>query len=298
MNGVLLVNKPAGLTSHDVCFHLRRELGVKKTGHAGTLDPMATGVLVVLIGDAVRLSEYAACDEKEYVFDITFGMKTDTDDIWGRTVDTAAPEFTQSDFQESIHLFTGNIVQVPPAYSAVKINGKRSYRYAAGGVNVDLAARSVTIKELEILQCALPKSARIRTVCSKGTYIRALCRDIGEQLGCGAVMSALTRIRSGGFRIDQTYRMEDIEARAHSGEAEKLLLPTDSLIMQMKRSDVDISSLRFLINGNLLYEKNMCGRTVSVSEGEATRIYCGGAFCAVGKGSDGGIKPQKVFIRE
>ncbi len=295
MNGVLLVDKPAGLTSHDVCFQLRKLLGVKKTGHAGTLDPMATGLLVVLTGDAVRLAEYAAGDEKEYVFDIQFGVTTDTDDVWGRTLNTVTPEFSESGFNEALDAFRGGIMQTPPAYSAVKVNGRRAYKYAAAGEKIALAPRCVTVRELEVLQSALPEEARLRTVCSKGTYIRSLCRDVGAKLQCGAAMRALRRTRSGAFRIEDAHTLPVIQERALKGEAAQLMLPMDSLVMHFKRSDVDEDSLRLLIGGNLLLEKNMRERRIDIGEGEETRLYCGGKFYGLGMGKDGGVKPHKVF---
>jgi tRNA pseudouridine55 synthase len=256
---------------------------------------MATGLLVVLIGmRSVWRSTPPATRRNIFLISSSASRRIPT--IYGAAhIDAVSPAFTESEFSKALDCFRGDIIQMPPAYSAVKINGRRAYRYAAAGEKIELAPRPVTVSELEVLEGKLPDTARMRAVCSKGTYIRSLCRDIGAALGCGAAMSGLRRIRSGKFRIEDAHALQDIEACARQNEAEKLLLPMENLVMHLKRSDVDENSLRFIAGGNLLLERNMKDGRIGVKDGEETRIYCADKFLALGVGKDGGVKPQKVF---
>ncbi|MDR3295836.1 MAG: tRNA pseudouridine(55) synthase TruB, partial [Clostridiales Family XIII bacterium] len=204
--GLLNFLKPSGMTSHDAVSFLRRLTGVKRIGHMGTLDPMAAGVLPLCIGRATRIAEYLVFDTKEYRCEMRLGLKTDTLDIWGTTVWEAEPchllHLDEARIREQANVFTGEQMQTPPAYSAIKISGKKLYEYAREGQPVQVPARKIDIKSITVYEVDLEERRLVfDVVCSKGTYIRSLCHDMGEALGCGAVMSHLIRTRSGCFQI-------------------------------------------------------------------------------------------------
>lgn len=212
MDGILIVDKPQGLTSHDVVDFMRRRFGLKKVGHAGTLDPMATGVLVMLIGKCTRQSSSFMKDDKDYEGAMVLGATSDTGDAWGKITPAMKPvDFTDEAIRRVFNHFTGEIVQRPPMYSAVKVNGKKLYELARKGIDVEVAPRTVSIKKLEIESIKLPQ-IRFAVTCSKGTYIRQLAVDIGEELGCGAYLSELKRTRSGTFSISDALLMEELKA--------------------------------------------------------------------------------------
>lgn len=202
MNGILLVDKPLHWTSHDVVGCVRRRTRLSKVGHAGTLDPLATGLLVLLLGGATRLSASLTADDKEYIGTFTLGVSTDTDDREGKIISQSdCSHLTRSAVEAQMRLLTGKIDQVPPAYSAVKTGGKKLYELARKGIAVTVPAKSVVVQIFEITAFELPEVS-FRVVCSKGTYIRSLARDLGAQLGCGAMLSKLVRTRSGVYRLE------------------------------------------------------------------------------------------------
>ena len=297
MDGLIIIDKPAGMTSHDVCHKVRKLLGIKKTGHTGTLDPMAEGVLVVMAGAATRLAEYLVQDEKEYVASIRFGLETDTQDIWGETISSCEPRVTREALESVLVAYRGQLKQVPPMYSAIKHKGKHLYDYARKGETLDIPPRDIQISELELLSDELPAEARLRIRCSKGTYIRTLCHDIGRSLGCGAVMSALRRTQTGRYGQEQAVSLQTLETYVLRGEGEKLLLPFDEPLMHLPRVDVLPSCLRLLTGGTTLLAKNL-EHAVQIPDGEEVRLYCGGQFYAVGRVTGEGIKPCKVFFSE
>lgn len=250
-DGILNINKPAGMTSHDVVRDLRRLLGIKKIGHTGTLDPMATGVLPICIGKATRITEYTDLDFKKYRCTLRLGLVTDTQDIWGEILEeNPTVGITPDDVREAFSGFHGKISQKPPMYSAVRVDGRRLYDYARAGETVEVKEREVYIRNLEIELMDFAhdsdvKKATFTVECSKGTYIRTICEDAGRYLGCGAAMESLCRIASGAFLIEdamdlnelidtyggrhfegEKYFVEAAEAQALA-EIEKLVLPTD-----------------------------------------------------------------------
>ncbi len=209
MNGVLVIDKPAGITSHDVVARLRRALRTKKIGHTGTLDPFATGVLVMLVGPATRLAQYLDRDEKEYLADVRFGISTDTGDRTGTVINAGGSVPTEKELTDVLRQFIGNIQQTPPMYSAKKVGGKKLYELARRGETIERAAVEITVKDLEIADVSPDGTFRLRTVCSAGTYVRTLAEDIASRLGTFAHLAELRRIRAGAYTLEQAAELGD-----------------------------------------------------------------------------------------
>ena len=223
-NGIIIIDKPAGWTSMDVCAKLRGILKAKKIGHAGTLDPMATGVLPVFVGQATRAVSFAEGGEKEYVAGLRLGRTTNTQDTEGETLTQAPVTVRREELEAVLPRFTGEISQIPPMFSAIKINGQKLYDLARQGKEVERKARAVTIFALEVVEQVSETDYILRIRCSKGTYVRTLCHDIGQALGCGGCMFSLRRTMAAGFTLDESVTLEQMQ---EGGEA--LLRPTDSL---------------------------------------------------------------------
>jgi len=223
MDGILVTDKPQGLTSHDVVAFVRKRFDLRKVGHAGTLDPMATGVLVILIGRYTKSAQAFLNDDKEYCGTMVLGGTSDTGDAWGRVLRSGnGVNFDRASLEQAFKKFSGRIDQRPPMYSAVRHEGKKLYELARSGVTVETKPRPVFIKHLEITKISLPEVS-FNVSCSKGTYVRQLCVDIGSELGCGAYLSVLKRTRSGIFSIDQAIGMEDLR-KLNSSDLEKRLI--------------------------------------------------------------------------
>ena len=223
-NGIIIIDKPAGWTSMDVCAKLRGILKTKKIGHAGTLDPMATGVLPVFVGQATRAVSFAEGGEKEYVAGLRLGRTTNTQDTEGETLTQSPVAVGREELEAVLPRFTGEISQIPPMFSAIKINGQKLYDLARQGKEVERKARAVTIFALEVVEQVSETDYILRIRCSKGTYVRTLCHDIGQALGCGGCMFSLRRTMAAGFTLDESVTLEQMQ---EGGEA--LLRPTDSL---------------------------------------------------------------------
>lgn len=223
-NGIIIIDKPAGWTSMDVCAKLRGILKTKKIGHAGTLDPMATGVLPVFVGQATRAVSFAEGGEKEYVAGLRLGRTTNTQDTEGQTLTQSPVAVGREELEAVLPRFTGEISQIPPMFSAIKINGQKLYDLARQGKEVERKARAVTIFALEVVEQVSETDYILRIRCSKGTYVRTLCHDIGQALGCGGCMFSLRRTMAAGFTLDESVTLELMQ---EGGEA--LLRPTDSL---------------------------------------------------------------------
>ena len=223
-NGIIIIDKPAGWTSMDVCAKLRGILITKKIGHAGTLDPMATGVLPVFVGQATRAVSFAEGGEKEYVAGLRLGRTTNTQDTEGETLTQSPVTVGREELEAVLPRFTGEISQIPPMFSAIKINGQKLYDLARQGKEVERKARAVTIFALEVVEQVSETDYILRIRCSKGTYVRTLCHDIGQALGCGGCMFSLRRTMAAGFTLDESVTLEQMQ---EGGEA--LLRPTDSL---------------------------------------------------------------------
>ena len=251
-NGILIIDKPAGWTSMDVCAKLRGILGERRIGHGGTLDPMATGVLPVFVGQATRAVEFAENGEKEYVAGLRLGQVTDTQDTTGRVLEEHPVTVSRGSLEALLPRFTGPLEQIPPMYSAIKIQGQKLYELARKGREVERRPRPVTIHALELLEQVSETDFLLRCRCSKGTYIRTLCHDIGQALGCGGAMYSLRRTMAAGFSESQAVTLEEVQSRGA-----ELLLPTDSLF-----ADAPI----LLLKSDKAEKRVRCGNPVTMPE--------------------------------
>ena len=287
MTGILLVDKPSDWTSNDVVQKLRGVLHERRIGHAGTLDPMATGLLTVFVGRATRAVEFAEADEKRYRAGLRLGLTTDTQDTTGTVLERReADNITEAELERVLESFRGEIWQVPPMYSAVKVNGERLYKLARRGETAERKPRPVTIRSLDLLGRE-GEDWILEIRCSKGTYVRTLCADIGEALGCGGCMSALRRTGAGNFRVDEAHSLEDISRAAEAGNAEELLLPIDTLFRQYPKQSVSTDAEKKIRNGN----------TVRLNtENGIYRLYAeAGEFLALASVADGTGRVIKSF---
>ena len=244
MTGILNLDKPAGWTSHDAVAKLRRLLGERRIGHGGTLDPMATGVLPVFVGRATRAVEFLEAADKEYEAGLRLGIVTDTQDTTGQILEERPVSVTEEDLRAAVLDLRGGREQLPPMYSAVKVGGKALYAYARAGKTVERKPRQITVYEAEPLGWS-GEEYRFRIVCSKGTYIRTLCSDLGQTLGCGGAMSSLRRLRAGPFRLEEAVSLETVMEK---GEA--CLLPLDSLFADRPALTLDGERTRRVLCGN------------------------------------------------
>ncbi|MCM1025481.1 MAG: tRNA pseudouridine(55) synthase TruB [Roseburia sp.] len=251
MNGIIIIDKEQGFTSHDVVAKMRGICGQKKIGHTGTLDPWATGVLPVCLGSGTKLCELLTEKDKEYVAELLLGVETDTQDITGRALAEHTVNVTEEEVRRACESFLGEYEQVPPMYSAIKIDGKKLYELARAGKEVPREARTVKIDELEILDCSLPV-VRFRVVCSRGTYIRTLCADIGGKLGCGGTMKSLRRTRSGSFCLAEAVTLDELQRRKEEGRLEEILRPVDSVFADCPALHTEGEGDRLLQNGNAI----------------------------------------------
>ena len=238
MNGIIIIDKPEGWTSHDVIGKLRGVLRERRMGHGGTLDPMATGVLPVFVGRATRAVEFCENAEKEYLAGILPGIITDTQDITGTVLLKTPCAISQNALEAVCSQYVGKIQQIPPMYSAVKIGGKKLYQLARKGVEVERKPREITIHSLSV-EGKRERGFFLRVVCSKGTYVRTLCHDIGTSLGCGAAMDYLRRVRAGAFTIQQAVTIETVQQKMQEGKLSDILLPVDSLFSEFSACSID-----------------------------------------------------------
>ena len=247
-NGILVIDKPAGWTSQDVAAKLRGVFHERRVGHGGTLDPMATGVLPIFIGRTTRAAEVAESAEKEYLAGLRLGTVTDTQDTSGNVLATHPVTVTREEVETALQRFLGSIEQIPPMYSAIKINGQKLYELARKGKEVERRPRSITIHELE-LQAGGGAEYHLRVRCSKGTYVRTLCHDLGAALGCGGCMSSLRRIRAGSFTLQQALTMQQVLEFAAAHDPQQLLMPADALFAEVPPLIVTMGQAAKLKNG-------------------------------------------------
>ncbi len=284
-NGILIVDKPAGWTSQDVAAKLRGVFHEKRVGHGGTLDPMATGVLPIFIGRATRAVPFFEHADKVYEAGLRLGLVTDTQDVTGRTLEERAVDITQERLEAALESFRGEIAQIPPMYSAIKVNGQKLYALARQGKAVERAPRPVTIFALDLLGGA-GADWRLRVHCSKGTYVRTLCHDIGAALGCGGCLSALRRTRAGAYDVTRSHTMAEILA---ADDPEALLLPTDSLFSDRPALKVAENAERKLRNGAPLH-------TPKLKDGEYRVYNQAGDFLLLAQVANGELKTVKSFF--
>lgn len=283
-DGILIIDKPTGWTSMDVCAKLRGILREKRIGHAGTLDPMATGVLPVFVGRATKAVQFAENGRKEYHAVLKLGTVTDTQDTTGTVLETHPVTVGADEVRAALEHFTGELLQLPPMYSALKVNGQKLYDLARQGKTVERKPRAITVYELELLEQSAPDEFALRVVCSKGTYIRTLCHDLGQALGCGGCMAALRRTEASNFRIDEAVTLEDV---AREGEA--LLRPTDSLFRQYPAYTIPSAEQE---------RKCLCGNSLRAKLPDGLyRVYGrDGAFLALSEAKDGTLTSKRNFF--
>lgn len=299
MNGIIIIDKEPDFTSADVVAKMRGICGQRKVGHTGTLDPAATGVLPICLGSGTKLCDMLTGQDKEYVAELLLGVETDTQDITGRVLSERSVEASEEEIREAGMSFVGCYDQVPPMYSALKVNGRRLYELAREGREVERRARSVVIHELEILELKIPV-VKMRVVCSKGTYIRTLCADIGEKLGCGGTMRSLRRTRVGRFGLEQAVTLGQLQELKDTGRLTEALHPVESCFQDCPVLHANGEAMKFLENGNAVYP----GQT------EEKQVYGGGQWVRFHRpdGSFAGIyaydemekryRPVKMFLEK
>ena len=281
IHGILNIYKEKGYTSHYVVAKLRGITGQRKIGHTGTLDPEAEGVLPVCLGRATKVCDLLTDRDKTYEAVLLLGIRTDTQDVTGTVTDRGDIQgITREMVEQAAKKYVGEYDQIPPMYSALKVNGKKLYELAREGKTIERKARRVRIYELEILEEALPR-VRLRVRCSKGTYIRTLCDDIGANLGCYGCMEALLRTSVGPFALEEACRLEDVEAAVKAGELGKMLCPIDRLFAEYPAVQVKKGWEKLAYNGNGL-KRSMTDGDRETRDGACVRIYdAGGNFLAL-----------------
>ena len=290
MNGIIVINKPLGKTSHDMVYFIRRLTGIKKVGHTGTLDPSATGVLPVCIGNATKVCDLLTNADKTYRVSFVLGMTTDTLDADGEILTEQPVLADRDEIIKAINSFVGDIVQIPPMYSAFKVNGKKLYELARQGVEVERKERHVTINNIDITDIDMENFIVTMDVdCTKGTYIRTLCEDIGMKLGCGAYVNTLERRKSGIFKIEDSYTLDELLKIKEEGQLEKHLKAPDSLFFEYPEICVNEKKASLVKNGVRIRYKGL-------EEGKLYRIYAESReFLAISRFENGELVLEKPF---
>jgi len=299
-NGYLNVYKEKGMTSHDVVFKARKILKTKKIGHTGTLDPDAQGVLVLCVGQATKMVEYITDHEKVYEAEVILGIETDTDDLSGAVINENQQRINRDAFERILTEFIGDIRQRPPIYSAIRVNGKKLYHYARNGETVEIPERDVHIAGISLLEfCADSQKAKIMVTCSKGTYIRSLCRDIGSALGTLGCMGNLIRHRVGSFGIIDALTLNEIEEIINQDQSEALFYPLAYSLDRYQCVRATEQGRKFLLNGNKLFQWNIQESLNDFYPGEILRLYDGDQLIGMGRyhmNEEGNyIKPTKLL---
>ena len=295
ISGVLIINKHAGVTSHRIISSVRKLFDTSRVGHTGTLDPMATGVLPVLLGRAAKASDYLMMHDKEYVCEMKLGITTDTEDVTGEILTRSDAIPSEADVLAVCASFVGKIEQVPPMYSAIKVDGRKLVDIAREGGEVERKPRPVEIYSIETHKVA-DDVYSMRVACSKGTYIRTLCSDIGKALGCGAAMQSLVRTRTGQFTLDDCVTIEELDGMTFE---ERLTLPkpVENLFADLPEVGIPEYYVKLVRGGTSLYQKKL---KVSFDDGQLIRLKNRGEFLALGRAAtdeDGKavIRPEKLF---
>jgi tRNA pseudouridine55 synthase len=298
VHGVINIHKEKGFTSHDVVAKLRGIVGQKKIGHTGTLDPDATGVLPVCLGKATKLCDMLTDKNKTYETVMLLGKTTDTQDVSGEVLKEHATEgLTEEMVRDAILSFVGEYMQIPPMYSALKVNGKKLYELAREGIEIERKARPVTILDIQIKEINLPR-VRMEVSCSKGTYIRTLCHDIGENLGCGACMEELIRTRVSRFELNDSLTLSQVQELKEIGKLEEILVPIDEMFSNYEAVSLKDEFMSFVYNGNVFFPKHL-NKYVELLDGKLVRVYDDkGNFIAIYKfiGEKHMFKLEKMFF--
>lgn len=291
MNGFLNLLKPPGMTSSDAVVAVRRTLAGEKTGHAGTLDPEAAGVLPIMIGKAARLFDVLADKEKEYIAEICMGCATDTQDAQGTVTHTGAWKGDWQALRDAMPALTGESLQTPPQYSALKVGGKPAYRLARGGETAQLAPRPVRVDAIEFLEATGPDTALLRIACGRGVYVRTLCHDLGARAGCPAHMRFLLRTRTGAFCLEDAVTLEEWMA---AEDRSALLTPLDAPICHLPRADVAARFAGACRNGAAMQSFEALDE--GAREGGPVRVYCGGVFAGLARWREGALRFQAMLM--
>lgn len=296
IHGIINVYKEKGYTSHDVVTRLRKILGQKKIGHTGTLDPDAEGVLPVCLGKATKVCDLLADKDKTYQAILLLGQSTDTQDVSGEVLKSAEVTSSIKEVYEAVQAFQGEYAQVPPMYSALKVNGKKLYELAREGKTVERKARQVHIHEIKIHEIVLPRVS-MTVSCSKGTYIRTLCHDIGEKLGCGGCMEQLLRTQVGPFYIEDSLKLEEIEILQDLNQISEHVQAIDSLFQMYPAVSVKREHLKMLLNGNALYSRQVEKYGIPEREGLVRMYDTDGNFHAIYEylKKENRFRPVKMF---
>lgn len=292
MTGIIIIDKPEGITSFGAVARVRRICGEKKCGHTGTLDPMATGVLTVMLGGATRFTQLLPSGDKSYIASFRLGETTDTLDITGKVLKTYTVDVNEEQVREAAAAFVGEISQLPPMYSAISVNGQRLYDLARQGIEVEREARKINIYSLDFLDTNAEKGEyEISVSCSSGTYIRTLISDIGERLGCGAVMTALRRTSANGFDISNAVTLERLEEAARCGNLGELIIPVDRALGTFGSVTVSEAQAKRFKNGGELFLARL-----NISGNGMQRVYSpDGTFLGVGEPEGEELKVRRVF---
>lgn len=287
MNGIILIDKPQEWTSHDVVGKLRGILHERRIGHSGTLDPLATGLLVIFVGRATRAVEFAEADTKEYIAGLRLGISTDTQDITGRVISSGGAVPDEFQLRKALEKFKGELEQIPPMYSAIKVGGKKLYELARKGESIERRSRHITVFDLDIAGRA-DDDYVLRVSCSKGTYVRTLCNDIGQALGCGGCMSSLRRTKAGVFSVEDAHTIAEVQEAVDRGEAESLIIPLDILFSEFNKLTVPAVAEKKLRNGSIV--------NISAPDGKY-RVYSeSNEFLLLGEVQSGRLKTIKSFF--
>ena len=295
ISGVLVVDKPVGMTSHDVVQVIRNGTGLRRAGHTGTLDPRASGVLVILVGPAVRLSEYVSASDKRYQAIIRLGSTTDTFDVEGKFTRSNQPvNVTEAQFEEVLQSFIGEIEQTPPPYSAVKVQGRKAYEMARQGEEVDLTPRKIQVHHLEVLEWAPPEVV-VDVHCSSGTYVRSLANDLGEKLGCGAYLVGLRRTKSGRFSLRDATPLRKLQEAFTAGNWYQFLIPAAEALGDWPAVELSPDEVEAVRHGHRVKVKE--GNTEAKVRGVSTQGELV-ALMEIATAEDGSSEwqPRKVFF--
>lgn len=302
MDGIFNIYKEKGFTSHDVVAVVRRTIHMKKVGHTGTLDPDAEGVLPVCVGKATKLSDVIMDGRKSYRAMLRLGITTTTEDASGEVLETKPVDFDEEKIREVVASFIGKLEQVPPMYSAVKVNGKKLYELAREGKEIERKSRTIEVYDIRIRQFLPPDRVEMDVDCSKGTYIRTLCADIGKALGCGGHMAELLRTATGAFSLENAIRLSELKELAEQERAEEALLTMEEALMDFPVVKVAKNSTKLLYNGGKIWEKFFAEKPASLRVGEIVAVYdfennLVGLY-EIKQEEDFFIKPFKMLIKE